>query len=899
MILMCSAIVLLLFSDLSPLTAMAHPRSIERPYMQGKRLPGHAVPLLNNLKPLGHTDKNQPLRLSVVLRLRDEPGLDALIASQDDPTSPFYRHYLNSQEFNSSFAPTQATVDEISTYLRQQGFQITSISPNHVLIDVSTTVATAEHVFDVTFYDYQLRTRVVYAPNIDPVVPDSLINAIQTIVGLNDIALYHPNYIQSNHQPLYPHAGPGGGFTPDELRAAYNVQPLIDAKMDGTGQTVGLFELDGYDPADIHAYRQRYKLGALHASNVLLEGASDTPGKNALAATLDMEVISALAPGASQKIYLGSNTAVGINDTYNRIVTDNVAKVISVSWGECELASSAARLDALNTIFKQGAVQGQSFFVASGTSGAYDCVDDSQQQVLAVDSPASSPYAVGVGGTTLHTDAKGGYVSETAWSDPSSKGMGSGGGKSVHFMRPTYQHGPNLSDPARLVPDVSANANPASSYSIYLTTGKTKKAGWQVVGGTGAAASLWAAIEADINQSLLAAHVAPFGHAITAIYRLYNTPQLYPPYHDITTGSNLYYTASPGYDLATGVGTPDVWNIVRDLKNEPALSALGLRNGGFEDKGTNWIQHSSGGYDLVSAGNPHTGKYGALFCSYANCHDSITQAVVIPAFVRQLTLTYWVYMGGGNASSTCQDNLQVFFRTAKGDPITTVQKLCNTTVNGWVQYNFDVTQALQTYAGKTVQVVFAATGTSGPRSNFFVNLDDTSLQTLVVAPGITTQLIQNSSFENGHAPWKEASQGGYELISTVFPHTGKYSAYLCGYPNCHDSIMQTVLLPASIRHAVLSYWLYTERSSSLNACTDVFRSYLRLIAENGVIVADIRTICDTDVNGWTLFSFDVTNALATYAGKLMQVDFEAIGSNEGRERFSVVLDDLTLYVTHD
>ncbi|WP_161982284.1 protease pro-enzyme activation domain-containing protein [Dictyobacter alpinus] len=892
---------LLLFSSLSPPVVMAYPHNVEQSHVQGQRIPGHAVPLLNKLTPIGPTPKALPLHLNVALKLRNEAGLDALLAAQNDPSLPQYHHYLTSQEFTSHFAPTQATVDTVVVYLRQQGLHINAIAPNHVLIDVSTNVATAEHAFVINLHNYQLQTRVVYAPDADPLLPDTLQSSVQTISGLNNVVFYHPTSIQQKLKQLHTHAGPGGGYTPAELRSAYDVNPLLNARMNGSGQTVALFELDGYDPADIATYRQQYQLGPLNVSNVLVDGASNTPDANAIETTLDMENISAMAPEAAQKVYIGPNNASGINDTYNRIVTDNVAKIVSVSWGECELGSSSSRLDTLNTIFKQGAAQGQTFFAASGDMGAYDCIDNGIQN-LAVDSIASNPAVVSVGGTTLYTGPKGTYDHETAWGTTVSGGIlhpaGGGGGKSAHFLRPTFQSGTNLSDQQRLVPDVSANADPASGYSIYLTAGKPKKSGWQVVGGTSAAAPLWAGIAADLNQALLAAHAAPLGHALPDLYRLYNTPQVYPPYHDIVTGSNLYYQAGPDYDLATGMGTPDAWNILRDLQNAPSLPTQLLRNGGFEDGQAPWQEHSGGGFKIINNANPHTGKYAAYLCSYVNCHDRITQLTAIPAFTRKVTLSYWVYISQGDVSTGCQSNFQVFLRTAKGEPISQVQKLCNTDANGWMQYTFDVTSTLEKYVGQTVQLAFEATGTSSPRSNFFADVDDVNLTSLAVAPGITAQVIQNPSFEAGRAPWQESSKGGYELITTVIPHTGQSSAYLCGYPNCHDDIAQTVTLPTSMNNVVLSYWIYVGRADSTITCADTFHSALKLRTSQGATIADIQTLCDTSAPGWTLYSFDLTSALTPFAGKPIQIDFEAIGSSTSRANFFVVLDDMTLYVTH-
>src|SRR5437879_4127895 len=173
-----------------------------------------------------------------------------------------------------------------------------------------------------------------------------------------------------------------------------------------------------------------------------------------------------MAPHAHQIIYEGPNTTQGLNDTYNRIVTDNKSQVATISWGLCEASTGRAELMTLDTIFKQAAAQGISFFAAAGDAGAYDCGDTN----LAVDSPASDPYITAVGGTNLQLKAGGpGYGSESVWSNPGAiqrgpKGAGGGGGLSNTFKQSAWQTGPDVKNPYsngfREVPDVADNADP-------------------------------------------------------------------------------------------------------------------------------------------------------------------------------------------------------------------------------------------------------------------------------------------------------------------------------------------------------------------------------------------------------------------------------------------------------
>jgi kumamolisin len=538
-------------------------------------IPGHLVPALRHHVARHATESNSQINLSVALNLRNTDALDRLIAAQNDPHSSLYHHYITPQEFVELFGPRQFTVDTVVAYLRSQGLAVRSVAANHLLVNASGSATNVERAFAVSLNDYVVDGRTVYAPVSEPSVPASLAGMIQNISGLSNITYYHRLdglHDTAGTKPglLHAHVAATGGYTPAELRAAYDMNPLFENNADGRGQTIALFELDGYSPKDINRYLAHYNLGAPKYSDVLVDGATNTPGYAAIEVEMDMETVSAIAPGAEQKIYIGQNDPISINDTFNRIVTDNIAKVVSTSWGACESLVGSAELAAMNSILKQGAAQGQAFFAASGDFGAYDCGSDT----LAVDAPADNPFVVAVGGTSLLTGINGTYASENAWScitaicrEHGTKGAGSGGGISRYFMRSAYQRGPNLTNSMRVVPDVSAEADPAPGYSIYctVTASGCPNTGWVVVGGTSAAVELWAAMAVDINQYLINHNSPTLGSASALLYTLYNTPQTYPAYHDVVAGSNLYYPATPGYDLATGVGSPDAWNIARDL----------------------------------------------------------------------------------------------------------------------------------------------------------------------------------------------------------------------------------------------------------------------------------------------------------------------------------------------
>lgn len=677
------------------------------------------------------------LDLAVDLTPRNQSALDALLVAQANPTSVLYHHYLTPSEFKSHFGQTPAAIANVISFLKGKNLHVTSISPNNLVIKATGTVAVANKAFAIQVNNYPFHRRIVFAPSDDPEIPNALAPVVQNITGLDNVANYIPLALGIPHKKLVPHAGPRGGYTPGDLQTAYNVSPLISASATGAGQTIALFELDGYNPSDITTYLSNYNLGEAKYSNVLVDGATNTPGSGAVEVTLDMEIASAMAPDALQKIYIGPNSTNGVNDLYDKIVTDDSAKVISTSWGQCETNSGNAEVNTLSNIFKQGAAQGQTFFAASGDSGAYDCGDGS----LSVDSPADQPNVVGVGGTNLVTGTSGTYGSESAWSI-SSQRAGGGGGVSTFFSRPAYQSGPNLTSTNRTVPDVSADADPASGYSIYCRGNSSDCTGWGVIGGTSAAAPLWAGIAADINQYLLAQKQTPLGNVDAALYTLYNSSQPYPAYHDVTTGNNLYYQTGTGYDMATGIGTPNAWNIARDIAaitggtpmpvgtptpmpvitpTPGGLTTQLVQNGGFEQNNMGWGQYPSRAYSFINQMNPHTGRYSADLCSYAYCNDALYQAMNLPHTITNATLSYWIYTGSRSGSKSCSSKFYAILDTANGNPLGLIQSLCSTDVHGWTKYTFDLSPLLAKNAGQTIQLYFCVHSFDQQAAPFYVD----------------------------------------------------------------------------------------------------------------------------------------------------------------------------------
>ena len=728
-------------------------------------LSGHEVSLIQQAHLVQNTNPTQQLNLSIGMQLRNSSGLDSLLSDIYDPGSPQYHQYLTPDQFKQLFAPTSDQVEQVVSYLRSQGMTITSVAPNHLLIDATATVSQVQQAFSVQINTYQAGNHTFYANTSSPSVPTSISQLITSIEGLDNSVQYHPLYqkvIRHIQNQGYALATPAG-FGPKDLSGAYNATPLQSAGVLGDNQTVALFELDGYQPSDVAQYFQNYGLAKPNISNVRVDGFSGTPGQGAIEVELDMEVVGALAPHANQIVYEGPNTTQGLNDTYNKIVHDNKAHIVSISWGLCENYSGAAELHTLDTIFKQGAAQGITFFAAAGDSGAYDCGDGN----LGVDSPASDPYVTGVGGTNLQLNA-GAYGSESVWSNPndtqrSPNGAGGGGGVSNTFAHPSWQTGPGVQNGNREVPDVSADADPATGYATYctVTNAGCPSTGWITIGGTSAAAPLWAGSMTLVDQYLQSQGKAVVGSANPVLYGLFNTQQQLPAFQDVTSGNNLHYNAGPGYDMASGIGSPDVDNIAHDLASSgigntptptptsvpspiststpspsptnpptptptPAPPQVLIQNGGFEKGQTAWQESSSGGYEMVDNSNSHRGKYSAYLCGYTGCTDRMWQTFTVPTNFTKITITYWWYSDTNKTTKQCLDYFSSSLKTSASvtDSIQTMQTDCNANVtNQWVHKKYEVSGILSKYKGQQVTLYFQGTNVSNQYqpTDFFID----------------------------------------------------------------------------------------------------------------------------------------------------------------------------------
>jgi len=417
--------------------------------------------------------------------------------------------------------------------------------------------------FAVAVHDYRgRRGQVFYASARQPSTPAPLAREVSEI---GRILGYSPHHRAG--PVILAQDVPGLGLTPAALQRTYDVSPLTATGITGAGQTIVFFEFDGYGQDDLDSYAETSGLPPLKP--VLVGG---QPRQPLLEAVMDLEVAHAIAPGA-RLVVVNALPTTQADGTYRSIAdlmrtTDRqypgAVWSLSIGWG-CDRLLTAADLAPVRAALATAESDGTTAFDASGDRGGLECngggegATPPRQSDIGLDAVASLPEMTDVGGTTLSTDATGRWLAEEAWGD-FALSQGTSGGVSTLFPRPAWQNGVSTSrDSAhRLTPDVAAVADPFTG--VKITFQGRLLAG----GGTSQAAPIWAALTAMMNQWLLGHGGHAIGNLNPALYRI-AAGAARPAYHDITLGGNAVDSAAPGYDLVTGLGTPDVNNLVRDL----------------------------------------------------------------------------------------------------------------------------------------------------------------------------------------------------------------------------------------------------------------------------------------------------------------------------------------------
>ncbi len=519
---------------------------------------------------IGRLPASTTLQLAIGLPMRNKERFNNFLQELYTPGDPDFRQYLTPQQFTERFGPTEQDYQTLIEFAQSNGLTVTSTHPNRKLLDIKASVADIERVFHVTMrlYQHPTEARAFFAPDVEPsldlTVPVLAISGLDSYIIPHHLKLKQTATAGMADRAPYDQGGSGsnGYYTAKDLRTAY--APSVTYT--GSGQSVGLLEYDGFYSNLVALYERSNSLPSVTLTTVLLDGATGNPLANTAyplsyeEVELDIEMAIAMAPGLSSVIVyeLPPPSTNALNppppdDALNRMATDNAAKQLSSS-DEYERSGNT------DEIFQELAAQGQSFFQSSGDIGATTGTN--------VSSPFDDPYVTLVGGTELSMTANGGaWSSETVWNNPTESPYGeSGGGISPTYSIPWYQQGINMSanggsTTMRNMPDVAMVADQVMVYTDEDDITYTGE--WQGYYGTSIAAPLWAGFMALANQLEALEGLPSVGFANSAIYWTGTHAGYTEFFHDITNGNNFNstspteFSATTGYDLCTGWGTPN------------------------------------------------------------------------------------------------------------------------------------------------------------------------------------------------------------------------------------------------------------------------------------------------------------------------------------------------------
>jgi subtilase family serine protease len=555
---------------------------------------------------LGEADSSQRLSaVSLHFNLTDaqQADLTQLLADQQNPASPHYHQWLTSQQYGERFGLSTADLAKVTAWLTSKGLKISEVSPSGDYVMVSGTVGQIQSALRTSIHSLSENGERHISNMSDPQLPSPIAGLVTGITGLNDFKV-------RGHAIVKPHfTSPTSGshfIAPGDFYTIYDVNPLLTNNINGTGISIAVVGRTDISLTDVAAFRSASGLSSNPPTIVKATGyVAGMVSGDIDEAQLDVEWAGAVAPNATiQFVTVGASTSADVTDALFYAISNNVAPIISMSYGNCETMWGQSSMNTINQALQQANAKGITFISASGDSGATDCdTVPPADYGLTVDFPGSSPFATSAGGTmfnegsatgttpywnsnssssTANAGSAVGYIPEAAWNESTTTSLSSGGGgASAYFSKPSWQMGQGVpSDSARDVPDISLNA--AANHDGYLfcsqgfcTNGFRNSAGnLNVVGGTSAVAPSLAGVFALLEQQLGGGRM---GNINPMIYGAANSQYYGNIFHDTTSGNNnspcqlgttncpsggsIGYTATTGYDQATGWGSLDVANL--------------------------------------------------------------------------------------------------------------------------------------------------------------------------------------------------------------------------------------------------------------------------------------------------------------------------------------------------
>ncbi len=500
---------------------------------------------------IGPSNPQTQIEVTVFLRRGSQPG-DFPLDEQLGGLPINARRYLSREEFAAMHGASGADCARIRDFAAANNLQVADEIPARRSMILSGTIEAFRRAFGVELSDYSHPGGTCRCRTGAITIPANLAGIIEGIFGLDT----RPQ-AKTHFRRRIRTAPTDVSYSPVQVADAYD----FPSGATGLGEAIAIIELGGgYRSTDLDSFFKNLGIATPSVTAISVDKATNSPTGSADGpdgeVELDMEVAGAIAPKAKIGVYFAPNTDQGFIDAVTTAVNDATFRpsVISISWGGPESSWTEQARNALNSACQDAATMGITILVASGDDGA---TDGSSSGALSVDFPASSPYVIGCGGTKLKiSDGK--ISSEQTWNQLSQNEGATGGGVSEVFPLPAFQDSADV--PAapngfrgRGVPDVAGDADPATGFSVVVDGDST------VIGGTSAVAPLWAGLVALLNQSL----GKPVGYLNLALY----TQSVAQTFHDITSGNNDGYTAGPGWDPCTGLGSPNGTALLAALKS--------------------------------------------------------------------------------------------------------------------------------------------------------------------------------------------------------------------------------------------------------------------------------------------------------------------------------------------
>jgi subtilase family serine protease len=647
-------------------------------------LPGNVHPHARPEFDRGATDPSLPME-RMILTLRrpsdKEAQLESLLSKQQDPSSSNFHQWLTPEEFGERFGTEKEDIETITGWLSSHGFSVEEVSRSRSSIIFSGSVSQVERAFHTSIHDYFVDGQLRRANSRDPALPRGLADLAKGIVSLHNFPrkAMHGGIRPISQGDIQPSDTAGGGhsLSPGDFATIYNLTPLYAAGIDGSGQSIAIAGRTHPSSSNWCSFRGNMGLPA-KTVQVTVYGAdpgdlgADQDGE----ADLDVEWSGAVAKNATVRFVIAKSTAAtdGIDLAAQYIVNNNLAPVMSTSFGQCESIMGAAENSFYSNLWQQAAAQGISSFVASGDSGAAGCSSPGAGSGfgLGVNGLASTPYNVAVGGTQFNDGAGGywntsngpwyssatGYIPETAWNESYNVSGGSGlwaggGGVSLYYAKPSWQVAPGV--PAggkRSVPDVSLNA---AGHVGYLV--QTQGAFWSM-SGTSASSPAFAGLMALVVQKTGQRQ----GNANIRFYQLANAQfgsGGAAVFHDTISGNNSVpgvagYSCTAGYDMATGLGSVDATVLVNNWGlgvTSYTLSYTAGANGSISGISPQTVNPGGSGTKVTALANPgyHFDFWSDGVTSAARIETVVTGSISVTASFAANSYTL-SYAAGANGS---------------------------------------------------------------------------------------------------------------------------------------------------------------------------------------------------------------------------------------------------------